>query len=355
MKRIGIIGHFGGGKQFLDGQTIKTKNLKFMVEEYGEYSTYCVDTYLTNVSKLKLLVKTVICLFKCRAIVILLGENGMRFYLPFLYWMNKLFKRIICHYVIGSSLIEMVKNDNTLIKYLNALTVNWFEYEGGSKMLREMGVKNVQTLPNCKNLKAVDYDSIGSYEHQNGVYCFCTFSRVMEEKGITEAIHAISDINKKNKKKTVHIDIYGQVDESYREKFDMLLREHSNCATYKGVVDSQASVDVLRPYYALLFPTHWSGEGFPGTVLDCYASAIPIIATDWNANAEIIRHGETGIIYPRKEICDLRQAIEWSIENEREFQKMKLPCREEYEKYTPENIGKTICIAFESAKKNRSK
>lgn len=343
MKKIGIIGHFGAKKVFLDGQTVKTKNLKMLLEQYGGFDTYCVDTYLTNVSKVELLIRSILCLIKCSDIIILLGENGMRFYLPFLYFTNKLFRRKIYHYVIGSELVGMVEKDRNLVKWLNGITKNWFEYESGSAILRQMGVKNVETLPNCKMLDYLPRADIKPYVLNNDIYSFCTFSRVMEEKGITDAILAIAGINKSHSKKLVHLDVYGQVDETYREKFEKLLLEHGECVSYKGLVDSQKSVDVLRVYYALLFPTRWPGEGFPGAILDCYASALPIIATDWNANGEIIHHGKTGIIYPKEELCDLRQAIEWSIKNDAAVNAMRFACREEYEKYTPEHIAAIIC------------
>ena len=74
-RKIGIIGHFGGEKVFYDGQTVKTKNLKMLVEEYGGFETFCVDTYLNKTNKVKLLFKSLSCLFKCKKIFILLSEN----------------------------------------------------------------------------------------------------------------------------------------------------------------------------------------------------------------------------------------------------------------------------------------
>lgn len=87
-----------------------------------------------------------------------------------------------------------------------------------------------------------------------------------------------------------------------------------------------------------MFPTEWSGEGFLGTELDCYASVLPVIASDWNANAEIIRHGEAGLIYLRENFENLTGSIEWAIDHQQDFEKMKKNCREEYEHYTPERI-----------------
>ena len=346
MKKIGIIGHFGGNENFLDGQTVKTKNLKTLLEDYGALRTYCVDTYFVRKHKIRLLLKSILCLLKCKNIVILLSENGMNFYLPFLYWSNKIFRRRIFHDIIGSELVAMVRDNPKLVKYLNALEINWFEYQSGAQVLTDLGVTNMSVLPNCKKLEAVDMGKITPYVSSDGSYTFCTFSRVMAEKGITDAINAVATINQKRGATVARLDIYGPIEETYREELEALLAEHGDCVTYRGVIASKSSVQTLKQYYALLFPTRWHGEGFPGTILDCYASALPVLASDWNANKEIIVHNQTGMIYPNEESKDLLDTIEWALDNKTEIDRMKIACRQEYEKYTPEHISSVICQAL---------
>jgi glycosyltransferase involved in cell wall biosynthesis len=346
MKKIGIVGHFGGDQVFFDGQTVKTKNLKTLLEDYGGLQTYCVDTYLVKKHKMRLLLKSILCLFKCKNIVILLSENGMSFYLPFLYWLNKIFRRRIFHDIIGSELVAMVRDNPKLVKYLNALEINWFEYQSGAQVLTDLGVTNMSVLPNCKTLEAVDIDRITPYESSDGSYTFCTFSRVMAEKGITDAIQAVAAINQKRAATVARLDIYGPIEETYREELDALLAEHGDCVAYRGIIASQSSVQTLKQYYALLFPTRWHGEGFPGTILDCYAAALPVLASDWNANKEIIVHNRTGMIYPSEETVDLLGTIEWAVDNKDKIDCMKIACRQEYEKYTPGHIAKIICEAL---------
>lgn len=334
--QIGIIGHFGGEEIFLDGQTIKTKNLDELLKNHG-YDTYHVDTYFRSHNPLKLVIKTFSCILRCKKIFILLSVNGMNFYLPFLHYVNIFFKRDIYHYVIGSELLTMVRENPKLVRYLNSLSVNWFEYDSGSKYLRLMGVNNVETLSNCKYLKAVDLKA-NMLVFGEEPFRFCTFSRVMREKGITEAAKAIAEINFGCGKKVAYLDIYGQVDDSYKEEFDLILEKYKDCVRYRGLVDSDKSVDILKNYYALLFPTHWEGEGFPGTILDAFASGLPVIASDWNANGDLVKNGVLGIIYPSEKAKTLREAIELAIDAPDEMCKMRYACRNEYDKYTPEAV-----------------
>ena len=336
MKKVAIIGHFGGKETFYDGQTIKTKNLEALLSGQKDLSVRRVDTYYSKRNKVKLLWETLRALLACEHIFLLVSVNGMKVFLPLLHHLNRFAKRHIYHYVIGSELLELVEQDRGLVRYLNSLDANWFEYESGTRRLQQYGVKNVVTVPNFKNLTPVPEAS--EYRNDRSIHTFCTFSRVMREKGITEAVEAVSRLNAEASGVIARLDIYGPVDSSYQEEFDRLLTQHPDCVTYKGCVDSQKSVETLKDYYALLFPTRWAGEGLPGTVIDAYAAGVPVIATDWNANKEIIAHGKQGIIYPSDGLETLYDAVVWAMEHEEAWNRMRVTCRAEFTRYMPETV-----------------
>lgn len=62
------------------------------------------------------------------------------------------------------------------------------------------------------------------------------------------------------------------------------------------MVPFNQSTEVLKNYDALLFPTYYEGEGFAGTIIDAFAAGLPVIASDWKYNSEIIKQGITGVI-----------------------------------------------------------
>ena len=343
--RIGVVGHLGSNENYCDGQTIKTKNLIQLLEDYFNFPLYKVDTYFFKTQKCRLLRDSLLCLFYCEHIFLMVSEKGMKFYLPFLYYLNKIFKKSIYHYIIGSELLEMVTNNKRLVKYLNALTVNWFEYESGTQYLQAKGVRNVSTLANFKLITPVS--EVSQYEDAYGICRFCTFSRVMEEKGITDSIEAIRDINMEQSKIVATLDIYGSIDGRYESKFKQLLEENRNCVKYRGIVESCDSVATLKDYYALLFPTRWGGEGVPGTLIDAFAAGIPVIASDWNANKDLVHHEENGLIFPNKDCLTLKDAINWSISNVQKMNAMRVFSRKEYESYTPMVILKKILSEME--------
>ena len=338
--RVGIIGKFGANENWCDGQTVKTKNLMMLLERAGDVSIVKADTCYFKRNNLKLLLDTLRCMFTCKHIFLMVSVNGMRFYLPFLYYMNKVMRRSIYHYVIGSELLDMVSKDRKLVKYLNALDANWFEYESGTCYLKSKGVKNVSTLSNFKLLDPVP--EAKPYFSADNAYRFCTFSRVMEEKGITDAIEAIRQINEEHDRAVARLDIYGQIEKQYEDKFRQLINENREYVAYKGVAESSRSVDVLKDYYALLFPTKWVGEGVPGTLIDSFAAGIPVIASDWNANGEIIQHNRQGLLYPNDGMLTLKDAVDWAIHHPEAMHQMRFVSREAYVKYMPDTILKVI-------------
>jgi glycosyltransferase involved in cell wall biosynthesis len=65
----------------------------------------------------------------------------------------------------------------------------------------------------------------------------------------------------------------------------------------------------------MLFPTYWEGEGFPGVIIDAFIAGLPVIATDWNMNKEIIEEGINGFLIEPKSTDALVQKMIWVMEN----------------------------------------
>ena len=175
---------------------------------------------------------------------------------------------------------------------------------------------------------------------------FCIFSRVMKEKGIEDAIEAIQHINAEESRETCKLDIYGRIDESYKERFESLMDKVTPAVRYMGMIPYDESVKAISGYYALLFPTYWNGEGFPGTIVDAFSAGLPVVATDWNCNREIIDNEKNGIIYPSGKIKNLIDAIKWMISADN-IVAMKRDCIESAKKYQPDRYIQRIIDVIE--------
>ena len=163
------------------------------------------------------------------------------------------------------------------------------------------------------------------------------FSRVIKEKGIEDAIKVVKDINDKNNKICFNLDIYGPIDKSYKEQFEEIIKNCPPYIKYKGVVDYKNTVNILKTYFCLLFPTYYVGEGIAGTIIDAFSSGVPVIATDWKYNKEIVEDGYNGYIYKTRENKELIEILEKIYKEPNLILQMKENCLETAKNYTPIN------------------
>ena len=65
---------------------------------------------------------------------------------------------------------------------------------------------------------------------------------------------------------------------------------------YRGVLQPDKVVPALRQYDALVFPSHYDGEGCPGILVEALSAGLPIIASDWKYNSEFVVNGDNGFL-----------------------------------------------------------
>lgn len=118
----------------------------------------------------------------------------------------------------------------------------------------------------------------------------------MKEKGIEDVVNAVKTVNEHFGRTVYTLDIYGQVDSAQTKWFNELQSIFPSYIKYGELVPVDKSVEVLKNYFALLFPTYYEGEGFAGTLLDAMAAGVPVIASDWRYNPEIMNE-KTGYVY----------------------------------------------------------
>lgn len=335
MNKLSIIGHFGFGKTLLNGQTIKTKIISEELERiYGKDNVSLFDTH-GGWHYLPKMPSTIWkALATSKTVIMMPAHNGVKMMTPLLFAFNKIMHRQLLYVVIGGWLPKMLKSKlwlRSMLKKWNGILV---ETKTLQEDLQMLGLNNVSIMPNCKRLSIVSHPT----ENTTNPLRLCTFSRVMKEKGIEEAVHAVIECNKKMGRTVYELDIYGQVDQRQQEWFNSLACQFPSFVHYKGCVDYDKSVDVLQTYFALLFPTYYEGEGFAGTLIDAFASSLPVIASDWHDNANIVKDGITGCIIPAQSTKDLSMLLEKVANNPSIIQNMRANCASEAYKYLPEHV-----------------
>lgn len=334
---IAVIGRVAQGAQLLDGQTVKTKVL---VEElrrcFPEKDILCVDTYRYSRRFLKILWDTWKAFRRSGHIFVLLSRNGRTFLFPILTGLNKLFRRRLYHDVVGGALPSEAAQRPGLRRQLKRFHVNWVEFQDMKQELEALGIHNVDVLPNFKRLTILSPEALTT-DHQEP-YLFSMFSRVCKDKGMTAAAEAIGKVNAQFGRMVAKLHIYGSVEEPYRAEFEALLRDHPQDVRYMGCIPQEESVEALRSSFMLLFPSVYPGEGMPGTIIDAFSAGLPVIATDWHFNAQLVRHGQTGYHYDWTKPELLQSWIVHAIDHPQEVDAMRPACLEEASRYAPETV-----------------
>lgn len=325
LKKVGIIGHFAHGREFFDGQTIKIRTLtQALQNELGQAEVCMLDTYGGLKNIVKIICGSFKMLAKCKNIIMLPANNGLRLFVPLLSLGNLFFKRKLHYSVIGGWLPEFVKEHKIIKKLLQKFDCIYVETNAMKMALEAMGFSNVCIVPNFKNIDVLSEDEL-VYNHSKP-FKLCTFSRVMKEKGIEDAIDAVKSINSQACETLCTLDIYGKIDSGYENRFAQLQADFPEYICYCGCIDANDSVNVLKNYYALLFPTHFKTEGIPGTIIDALCSGVPTISKKWNSASEIVIQRRTGIVYSGDNPLVLADVISQCLEDYTLFNNMKDNC-----------------------------
>lgn len=333
MKKICVIGHFAFGKELLNGQTIKTKIVTSELErQFGIDEVVKVDTHGGIKVLPKLIFSTLKAFRECKNIIILPAYNGIKLIVPLCHVLNSVYKRKLHYAVIGGWINEWLDNHLLIEKMLKKFSGIYVETKAMKRKLINRGLVNTDVMANFKNVQILsNSELVYSYK---APYKMCTFSRVMKEKGIEDAVDAVLRINNEYGIEFVHLDIYGQIDNQQGEWFNHLKGKFTKSVQYKGLVPFDKSVEVLKEYHALLFPTYYEGEGFAGTLIDAMAAGVPVIASDWRYNSEVVVQNKTGVLIETQNQLQLCDAIKKSFEED--WNTMKHFCIEEAQKYSPE-------------------
>ena len=296
MQTVSVIGHFALGRICLDGQTVKTKIVtEELQNRLGKDQVLKIDTHGGVKTLMKAPLQVICALKNSKNVLIFPAHNGLRVYAPLLLFFNKFYKRKLHYSVIGGWLPDFLKKRKHLEKCLKRFNGIYVETNTMKTALEAKGFGNVYVMPNCKKLTVLTADEL---VYPQGVpYKLCTFSRVMKEKGIEDAVNAVETVNRDAGMTVFTLDVYGQVDSAQTEWFEELQSRFPPYIRYKGLVPFDKSVEVLKDYFALLFPTYYEGEGFAGTLIDAFSAGVPVIASDWKYNTEIV-NTNVGYIYP---------------------------------------------------------
>lgn len=341
MKRIGLIGSFGLGEALTDGQNVKSNNVyNALLAIYPKDEIVILDTHSHSKKLFKILFGTIKILFQCSNIIIMPAQNGVRVFVPLLSVLNFFCRKSLHYVVIGAWLGECINKNPNLLRSLKKFKGIYPETSSLSKELNALGLTNTFVFPNFKELPILSPEALqDTYEKP---YKLCTFSRVMRKKGITDAIEALRTINEEAGQTVYCLDIYGKIDEAYQTEFSALLEQTKGFVRYMGVASPEKSVEIIQNYFLLLFPTKFETEGIPGTIIDAYASGVPVLAARWKSYADVVEERETGFGYEQNNQAALLEMLRHLAEHPELVTGIKENCLRKAVEFTPQATVKIL-------------
>lgn len=299
------------------GETMKNQLFLKRFNELFE-DVVPIDTYQWQKHPWCLAKLFFVLLFNPKAKVIVSASRASRLLLNFLnvFPLNK----NVYFWVVGGNMAEAIEAGRFNVNVLKKLKLIFVQGKPMVSELNAMGLTNVMYVPNSKPIL---YHP--SFEKNSVTNCFrfVFLSRIHPDKGIKEIYEATELLDQAGYTGQYVVDFYGSKDAEYSNEFDTLIAQKESL-NYKGYMDltTQSGYQQLSSYNMMLFPTYWGGEGFPGVVIDANIAGLPIIATDWNLNTDVVIDGKTGIIIPPKDVSILFDSMKYAIEHPLDCMKM---------------------------------
>lgn len=333
-KRILIICHLVDGRY--DGQQSKTNDVKIALQKQGfdvEILNYGVLSFFSLIcSSLKAIKRNT-------NILLLPGGKKALFLYAFL---SRFFKNKNFYYLsIGGWVTELIQNRSSRkkLKNLKKFKCIILQNKKAIEIFKNYGFDNLLFVPTFSSRPALSNQkfkqSLAEFE-KSQIFNFCFFSRITETKGIFEACRVVKRLNTENLKVT--LDIYGQIqDKQIISKLNEYLDEN---VRYHGVILDNV-IETLSSYYCMLFPTYYPGEGMAHSIIESFMGGLPVIATNWRFNSELIRNGETGFLIDVNDLeNNIYNEILYVIKNKQLIYEMRNNCYSESKQFSSDGVLK---------------
>ncbi len=331
MKSIVVIGNFGN-KNRVNGQILRTQTIyNSILKNYKD--CYIIKKIDTANKHLIVFFRAIFAIITSSKIVILPAQSAIKPLLLLINILRRTDKTV--HVAIGGWILDSISTPfwEKIEKKLKSVLVQTLSIKNN---MTQKGFENVVYFPNYRE----NYNEVSEIQIKTNARKFVFYSRIIPEKGVFEAIRAIDDLYKNGADCT--LDIYGPIEnEVIREKIDMEIANKREI-TYKGVLNQGQIIRTLNSYDVMLFPTYYRGEGFPGAILESFLAGLPVIATNWKYNNEIVVDGYTGLICSVRSVEDLKVNIKKIMDDDDIFVTMQKNCIEESKQYKAENVEQKL-------------
>lgn len=221
---------------------------------------------------------------------------------------------------------------NTVEMYLHHNILNIYKYIDCyispshflKNKVKEMGFPfSVEHIFNCVNPEGY----LPSYDSESQEIIF--FGRLSHEKGLLTLINAVNGLN-------ISLNIVGDGPQK-RELEQYLLEKEINNVKLLGHKKGGELYSLVKRALFVIVPSEWY-ENNPRSVIEAFALGKPVIGSNIGGIPELVKEGETGLLYEMGDVDGLAGKISWFLENRSAIPRMGRAGR----KFVDEELNQTV-------------
>lgn len=255
-------------------------------------------------------------------------------------WLLSLGCNNIYYWAVGGTLHQKFATGNFNLDNYRKIKAIYVQSPRIVEGLKKLGINNAIHVNNSKRI-----DYIPDISHRNNDRVrFVFLSRVHPDKGCGLIVSCAKRLNEMGYQNKFSVDFYGSIF-GYPDFKKMI--EGVDNVNYKGFLNLMVKegYDTLAGYDMMLFPTYWDGEGFPGVIIDACIAGVPVIASNWNCNEDVV-DDQIGRIIPHHNEDALFEAMKETIEGKFDLKQMAKNCQVRALEYDNRNV-----LSIENLKK----
>jgi glycosyltransferase involved in cell wall biosynthesis len=140
------------------------------------------------------------------------------------------------------------------------------------------------------------------------------------EKGLFDALDAIAlgnqELDAQMLPLRMHLTVAGAfLDETERQEFESWQRAHPNDANYVGFLAADAKAELFKESDCLCFPTYYSAEGQPVSIIEAMAFGLTVVASAWRGIPELLP-GNYPFLVSKRDLSAIARALIESVKSD---------------------------------------
>jgi glycosyltransferase involved in cell wall biosynthesis len=249
--------------------------------------------------------------------------------------LHKCYRGSAAQSLVVASMLTYHNFRKTWIDQVNAY-ITATNFSRGKMIEAGLPAGRIFVKPNYSHDAIRRSDSMGTYALMIG--------RLSMDKGVTVVLKAWEALD------DIPLTIAG--DGELRNVVEQFV-ESRPTIHYRGFTERKDLVTLIQNARFLVFASRMY-EVFPMVIAEAYVSGIPVIASRLGAMTELIRDGQTGLLFNPGDADDLTGKARWLWDHPEEAARMGQNARREYEqKYSPERNYQLLIDIYEHVIKEK--